>query len=62
MNQRPAHATASPDEASVLTKAVTRAATLLGDELAECGEGQREYAAVCGSVTGAGRAGGRGIG
>ena len=34
----------------------------LGDELAECGEGQREYAAVCGSVTGAGRAGGRRIG
>ena len=30
MNQRPAHATASPDEASVLTKAVTRAAALLG--------------------------------
>ena len=30
MNQRPVHATASPDEASVLTKAVTRAAALLG--------------------------------
>ena len=30
MSRRPAHATASPDESSVLTKAVTRAATLLG--------------------------------
>ena len=30
MKQRPTHVAASPDEASVLTKAVTRAATLLG--------------------------------
>ena len=30
MAQRPNHAAVSPDEASVLTKAVTRAATLLG--------------------------------